>query len=334
MLFSKSPPSGPLQYDRPLRLPLIGHACCVEARVKRVERLLGLLVEDPHVRQLADARSDCGGYMTWLTTGQGWVGYLAFGQPVTVEFWNKDFFGCVIPLHGRARLEQYPAAVQGPNGPFFLLPKSDQTWQLSADCELLVLRFSVESDAARQRIHHMLRKEDGGGLAECAQVLMESIPYRLHHGLAYVDKLSLLERIRREFLQLFGIAPDEQAALSGPEVMDPRVLRAMDHLLQLSASEYHLDNVCEVAHMSARGLYYAFERNLDCTPYAYFRACQLIRVRLELLRDPERRYSIAWHASAHGFRHMSRFAAQYRNHFGELPSETCQRVEGDFTCHS
>ncbi|WP_166646061.1 AraC family transcriptional regulator [Halospina denitrificans] len=294
---------------------------------------MGSLVRDPRIRELADEPSGGDGCLATLVSGPARVGYVTCGQPVMAEFWNEDFFGCVIPLRGRARLEQYPAAVQGRNGPFFLLPKSDQTWQFSADCELLVLRFSVESEGVRRRIQDVLQSEDGKGLADCAQVLMESIPYRLHHGLGYTAKLRLLERIRGEFLQLFGIDPEERAAPSGPEVMDPRVLRAMDYLLQLPASEYHLDAVCDVAHMSARGLYYAFERNLDCTPYAYFRACHLIRVRLALLRDTERRHSIAWHASTYGFQHMSRFAAHYRNYFGELPSETCQRLERDFTCH-
>lgn len=317
-----------------LQIPLIGHAHCIDAPVKEIEARIGALAHDPCVRQLSGEHRGDRGCLAYLVSGPARVGYVSLGQPVTAEFWNQDLFGCVIPLSGRARLEQYPAAVQGRNGPFFLLPKSDQTWQLSADCELLVLRFSVDSDVARNRIQQALCKEDSEGLADCAQVLMQSIPHRLHHGLGYAEKLSLLERIRRELLQLFGIGDDEHTGPSDPEVVDPRVRRAMDYLSQLNASEYHLDDVCNVAHMSARGLYYAFERNLGCTPYAYFRACQLIRVRLALLRDPERRHSIASHASSHGFRHMSRFADYYRNHFGELPSETCQRFETGFTCLS
>ena len=119
---------------------------------------------------------------------------------------------------------------------------------------------------------------------------------------------------------------------AGPQVMDPRVLRPMDYLLQLSSGEYDLDAVCDVAHMSARGLYYAFERHLGCTPYAYFRACHLIRVRLALLSDTDRNHSIAWHASNYGFQHMGRLAARYRHQFGELPSETYNCLERDLTC--
>lgn len=333
MLASTGPPEKPLRSERLLQLPLIGHACCVGAPVELMEHFMGLLVQDPRVLELSDAPTDRNGCMAKLWTGQTGVGYMAFGRPVTIDFWNQDLFGCVIPLRGRARLEQYPAAVEGRNGPFFLLPKSDQTWQLSADCELLVVRFGAESEAERNRIEHVLRRGDNSeGLTDYARVLMESIPYRLHHGLGYASKLYRLEEIRLEFLQLFGAGPNQHAVSADPEIIDPRVVRAMDYLLQLPASEYHLDDVCGVAHMSARGLYYAFERNLDCTPYAYFRACHLVRARLAILRDTERRHSIAWHASSHGFQHMSRFAAYYREHFGELPSETFQRLDQGFTC--
>ena len=33
---------------------------------------------------------------------------------------------------------------------------------------------------------------------------------------------------------------------------------------------------------------------------------------------------ISWYAADEGFSHLGRFAAMYREHFGELPSETVQ----------
>ncbi|MED5468374.1 MAG: AraC family transcriptional regulator, partial [Pseudomonadota bacterium] len=33
---------------------------------------------------------------------------------------------------------------------------------------------------------------------------------------------------------------------------------------------------------------------------------------------------ISWYAADEGFSHLGRFAALYREHFGELPSETVQ----------
>ncbi len=317
-----------------VEFPLISHAQCIHSSPNVMERALNCFVSDPQVGTLSDERESHRGFLSRLDGSDVVVGYLAFGEPVTVRLWNQDCFHCVLPYRGRARMEQYPKALQGANGPFFLLPKSDQQWQLSEDCELLFLRVDVETEARGHLTEALRHPWDPSGRTECARVMMESLPYRLHHGMNHTDKLSLLNEIRKEFMQLFGFYPEKRGWVEGPQVTDPRVLRAMDYLVQLPASGYSLDAVCEVAHMSARGLYYAFERNLGCTPYAYFRACHLVRVRLSLLEDPERRYSIAWHASAHGFRHMSRFASHYRNHFGELPSETCHRLEQEFHCLS
>lgn len=320
--------------DELLKAPLIAHARCLQSSPDRMEGLLGNFVSEPQVTTLSEDRQSHAGFFASLASGETGAAYLAFGEPVTLRLWNRDCFCCVLPFRGRARLEQYPRAVQGLNGPFFLLPKSDQQWQLSADCELFVVWVHVEAEVGA-RIRELLdRPRDYDGCAECARVMMESFPYRLHHGLSYVEKLDQLQRIRREFLQLFGFHPEQQDPGEGLQVADPRVRRAMDYLVRLPASEYQLDDICEVAHMSPRGLYYAFKRNLGCTPYSYFRACHLIRVRLSLLADAEQRYAIAWHASTHGFRHMSRFAAHYRSLFGELPSETRQRLERDFTCPS
>ena len=142
----------------------------------------------------------------------------------------------------------------------------------------------------------------------------------------YGEKLRRLEQIHKEFLELVGFPSEHQAVNRDTQAMDPRIIRAMEHLQQLPPQSYDLDSVCEAAAMSRRALYYAFDRNLKCTPYAYFLACRLIRIRLALLHDSEARWSIAEHASAHGVQHVGRFAGYYRAQFGEQPSKTRERV--------
>lgn len=309
-----------------LDAPFIGHASCINASPEQMERASRDRVSDPRITALSGDRSPQGGCLTSLIADTVRVGYLTFGEPVTITLWNLDWFGCAIPLRGRAKLEQYPLAPQGPNGPFFLQPNSDQHWQFSKDCELLVLRVSVEPEAGERIAELLAYPRDCGSRAECAQVMMESLPYRLHHGLSYASKVELLQTIRREFLQLFGFFPQQYPVVEGPQVMDPRVIRAMDYLRHLPGDQYDLNGICDAAHMSRRALYYAFERHLRCTPYAYFQGCRLIRVRLALLQDTRASFSITDHAANQGIKHMGRFAAYYRSQFGELPSETRERA--------
>jgi AraC family ethanolamine operon transcriptional activator len=60
------------------------------------------------------------------------------------------------------------------------------------------------------------------------------------------------------------------------------------------------------------------------TPKAYLTAMRLDGVRRHLVPG-EPTVKIADVANRWGFWHMGQFAADYRRHFGELPSQTLQR---------
>jgi AraC family ethanolamine operon transcriptional activator len=60
------------------------------------------------------------------------------------------------------------------------------------------------------------------------------------------------------------------------------------------------------------------------SPHRYSRVLRLWSVRRQLRTGPARR-SVKACAIAHGFWHLSEFAASYRAAFGELPSETLYR---------
>ena len=84
-------------------------------------------------------------------------------------------------------------------------------------------------------------------------------------------------------------------------------------------------DVCRAADVSERTLQYAFLEHVGITPKAYLKAVRLNAVRHELKHgEPDaviNQVAMRW-----GFWHMSQFAADYRKHFGELPSDTVRRV--------
>jgi transcriptional regulator GlxA family with amidase domain len=77
--------------------------------------------------------------------------------------------------------------------------------------------------------------------------------------------------------------------------------------------------LARVGCMSVRTLHATFQQELGMSVMAYLRWVRLGRVRTELLHDAGGVTDVAmrW-----GFSHPSRFAQQYRDRFGELPSET------------
>ena len=76
--------------------------------------------------------------------------------------------------------------------------------------------------------------------------------------------------------------------------------------------------------VSVRTLQSATQAICGMSPHRYSRVLRLWSVRRQLRTGPGRR-SVKACAIAHGFWHLSEFAASYRAAFGELPSETLHR---------
>ena len=80
--------------------------------------------------------------------------------------------------------------------------------------------------------------------------------------------------------------------------------------------------LARVGCMSVRTLHATFRHELGVSPMAHLRRIRLDRVRVELLRSPNADVRIGDVAMRWGFYHPSRFAQQYQERFGELPSDT------------
>lgn len=105
------------------------------------------------------------------------------------------------------------------------------------------------------------------------------------------------------------------------------VRRAREYMQAHAEAVITVPDLCAAAHTSRRALQYAFEDLLQLSPISYLRCMRLNRVRRELLRQPA--VAVGDVAARWGFWHLSRFAADYRALFGELPSATRRRSAGE-----
>lgn len=81
--------------------------------------------------------------------------------------------------------------------------------------------------------------------------------------------------------------------------------------------------IAAAARMSVRGLQAAFRRELDTTPTACLRAARLDAVHHDLLAaDPVAGATVEAVAVRWGFTHRGRFAAAYRERYGQAPATT------------
>jgi len=82
--------------------------------------------------------------------------------------------------------------------------------------------------------------------------------------------------------------------------------------------------LCEIGCVSQRSLQYSFESILGMSPQHFLRVCRLNRVR-RMLQENEA-HSVSDIAAFNGFYHHSQFAMDYKQLFGERPSETLNRA--------
>jgi AraC-like DNA-binding protein len=121
-------------------------------------------------------------------------------------------------------------------------------------------------------------------------------------------------------LQLFPNNVDENQPAS-EEVDPPAVRRAKLFIEENLGRDISAHDIAQAARVSLRGLQSAFRRHAGESPTAYLRRARLDAAHSELLAG-EAGTSVERVARRWGFSHMGRFAQDYRETFGQLPSAT------------
>ncbi len=102
------------------------------------------------------------------------------------------------------------------------------------------------------------------------------------------------------------------------------ISRALDYLHGTGLKDCRLEDVCAAAACSQRTLERLFNRRFGLPPKRYIDGLRLSQARSDLLNPSDHR-SVGDVAADAGFWHLSLFAGNYRQRYGELPSETRRR---------
>jgi transcriptional regulator GlxA family with amidase domain len=100
------------------------------------------------------------------------------------------------------------------------------------------------------------------------------------------------------------------------------VRRAEDYVRGCLDTRVPLSRLCQVAGVSERGLRNAFYRVHGMGPQRWMLTERLRRVRRALTSPGPRSATVTEVATDYGFSELGRFAATYRQAFGEVPSAT------------
>jgi AraC family transcriptional regulator, ethanolamine operon transcriptional activator len=100
------------------------------------------------------------------------------------------------------------------------------------------------------------------------------------------------------------------------------VRKARDYMREHVDEPITVSELCAHIRVSRRTLQYSFQDVLGTNPARYLRNMRLNGARREIRRQTDERAPVADIAARWGFWHPSRFAAEYKSLFGELPSAT------------
>lgn len=158
----------------------------------------------------------------------------------------------------------------------------------------------------------------------CSEILLQ--PHQAEqYSLAAPIRQSLSDETLSALFSLFSAAEPLSVDRSSGHQRQRLIDRVDDYVRTNSDRLVTVSELCTVLNTSRRALQIAFQDVLGVSPHAYIRAVSLNAVRRQL-NNPDSPYgSVQDAAAAYGFWHMSQFALDYRQMFGERPSDTIKR---------
>lgn len=276
-------------------------------------------------------------------TPAGGVSMLFFSYGVATEINSAplpDFTTVQLPIRGRmeyAHGEEQGVALPG-GGAFFSEGEPVRT-RWSSDLELLVLR--VERAALARKLAALT------GRRVTAPVVFSPVVGDGEAGRALTSMIVTLASIYDRFgieglppviateyeeLVLSMLLLDHEHTYSDsvhthlPALPGRAMRAAVRHIEENYTQPLTATALAEAAHISERTLFDGFQREFGLTPMAFVRRFRLERAREALIAaGPDDGRTVADISLSHGFGHLGRFAASYRERYGESPSETLRR---------
>jgi AraC family ethanolamine operon transcriptional activator len=210
--------------------------------------------------------------------------------------------------------------------------RSELEYVVASVDEADVLRLAEEEDLVIPRAvldgHDLLRPE--GGKAARLGRRMRKITEGLRDGplrsIGPEAERSLADAVVREFVYcLSGAIPGERVGRRPRADLPRLVKRAEDWLDAEPSVRPSIQEMSRVLGVSPRQLYRAFDAEVGMSPAKFLRHHRMTQARLELVDADPAETNVTHVAHSWSFWELGRFAVEYRQLFGESPSETLQR---------
>lgn len=295
----------------------------------------------PNKLDLSRGSGPLGLQVTALRMGALTAGRLTYNRRIRLSTADAENFHLNIPVRGRAasRSGSGEPVVTRPGEGLVFSPGAPAYISWSADCEqlcLMVPRARLEGE-----LEQLLGRSLGGPLTfDFATDLDSPVGARLRTVLSLVnDELDHPTQIGQnphvhrhlEGLVLDGLllgqphSHSRAAAREGRPAPRAAIRRAVDLIEDRPSEPWTTVRLATEVHLSVRALQAGFQRDMATPPMTYLRQVRLRRAQEALVAADRETTTVRAVAARFGILHLGRFAAAYREAFGELPSETLNR---------
>ncbi len=268
--------------------------------------------------------------------------YKAFGPLQIAEHTSGDAMEVRIPSlddayhlqivldgHGRCMLDGSNLPMQAGDS-IMLTPGTEYTLGFSSHCIQLSVRIPLE-------FLHQSAREFGyftaGGtirfVPRGVNVLNEGPIRHLLRDILEFEGSSERAQLYYAKLLCHGILQSHESGICLNDSVNPsehrHIAQIRNHILDHLTDDIGIEELAALCRISRKSLYNLFERETGQTPSAYIRKLKLETIYTELSGDDRNIRNVTEVALKYGFTNLGRFSAQYRDHIGELPSETLRR---------
>lgn len=315
--------------------PLIRSRSVTEAR-----DLVGQVLS-PHRLHVIGSANHFEARHNQINLGRIALNVLSYGAEVDIDPGERgDYYLLQLPLQGRARVRcNGQEAWVSTDMMSVLQPRAETRMRWSGDCAMIMLQVPGQVICAESAAGHPLpafkltRSRRDPAVAAWWQAVTDLTSNLHSHGALWLRHPAASGAMESFLLSgLHLLHPSSQGADRLGEPGDvSRLQRAVDHIHAHVHEAMSLTTIAAAACMSPRALEAAFRRRFDASPLAYARVVRLKQVHqaLQLAAAEGRPISVTDVALQHGFVHMGRFAAYYKQHFGCLPSVTLRNQAHD-----
>ena len=144
-------------------------------------------------------------------------------------------------------------------------------------------------------------------------------------GLSETATMKLLtQELPRQLIAAIAVGREKCPTAACPK-RQTALARAEKYIEVHASCDIKIRDICAAARVSERTLQYAFLEQYGVGPKEFLKVVRLNGVRRQLRSADPQGTKVADVANAWGFWHLGQFAADYRQRFEELPSETLRR---------